>query len=100
VKLPAPAILLALLTACAPPDQPPEIAEPQPCSPEWFDSVEAELGTGDGMGHGPDIGSGEWRSVVEFRLGVRDDPAVPDNQSPEWCSYISDLMDERATSAK
>ncbi|MEQ6890264.1 hypothetical protein ABE957_16450 [Halomonas sp. CS7] len=48
-----------------------------PCSAAWVALVEARLGTGDGRGHGLDLGSGEWRSVVEFRLGIRDDPAAP-----------------------
>lgn len=61
---------------------------PEPCSGEWQQWVESRLTTGDGQGHGPDIGSDEWRSVVEFKLGIRDDPSVPSRGSDEWCSYI------------
>jgi hypothetical protein len=46
------------------------------------------LTTDDGMGHGPDIGSDEWKSVVEFRLGVRGIPGTPDRSSEDWCTYI------------
>ena len=93
-----PLVPLAALSACGAPSTEP--FTPAACTAEWFKHLEEELGTGDGMGHGPDIGSGEWRSVIEFRLGIRDDPAVPDNQSPEWCDYISELMDERAATAE
>lgn len=61
---------------------------PTPCSEAWVARVEAQLGTGDGRGHGPDPGSEEWRSVVEFRLGVRDDPAVPSRGSEAWCRFV------------
>ena len=66
---------------------------PEPCSAEWQQAVESRLVTGDGHGHGPDIGSDEWRSVVEFKLGIRDDPSTPARNSEEWCAYI----DERLT---
>jgi hypothetical protein len=48
--------------------------------------------TGDGQGHGPDIGSDEWRSVVEFKLGIRGNPAVPSRASREWCHYIDEQV--------
>jgi hypothetical protein len=66
---------------------------PEPCSAEWQQLVESRLVTGDGQGHGPDIGSDEWRSVVEFKLGIRDDPSTPTRDSEDWCAYI----DERLT---
>ena len=46
------------------------------------------VGVGDGHGHGPDLGSLEWRSAVEFKLGIRDDPAVPAPDSEAWCAHI------------
>lgn len=67
-------------------------ASATPCSPSWFEAVEAKVGTGDGQGHGPDVGSSEWRSVVEFRLGVRGDEAVPNSESQAWCDYIDALV--------
>jgi hypothetical protein len=63
-------------------------APPPPCSGAWNDYVETRLTTGDGMGHGPDIGSDEWQSVVEFKLGLRDHADVPDRASKQWCIYI------------
>ena len=65
---------------------------PEPCSFEWQQWVESRVTTGDGHGHGPDIGSDEWQSVVEFKLGVRGDPSVPPRDSDKWCSYIDKLI--------
>lgn len=68
---------------------PPQAASPPvTCTPAWYSSVEARVPTGDGQGHGPDIASDEWKSVVEFRLGVRGDPGVPDRGSEAWCRFI------------
>jgi hypothetical protein len=62
---------------------------PNLCAESWYETVELAIPTGDGMGHGPDIGSEEWKSVIEFRLGIRGNPAVPDRNSQEWCSFIN-----------
>lgn len=50
--------------------------------------VNKEISTDDGLGHGPDIGSAEWRSVIEFRLGIRGDTEIPEINSDDWCHYI------------
>ncbi len=63
---------------------------PQPCSEQWFQFVEETVSTGDAEGHGPDLGSSEWRSVVEFKLGVRGDPTIPDPATEQWCAYIDE----------
>ncbi|MCC4262916.1 MliC family protein [Oceanimonas baumannii] len=63
-----------------------------PCSPEWAEWVEQKVNTGDGQGHGPDLGSGEWKSVVEFRLGIRGDASVPAHDTPAWCEHIDALV--------
>ena len=60
----------------------------QPCTSEWYQQVEKQITTGDGLGHGPDPGSAEWRSVIEFRMGIRGDAEVPDRNSDDWCQYI------------
>ena len=65
---------------------------PQPCSEQWFQFVEGKLPTGDSEGHGPDLGSSEWRSVVEFKLGIRGDPTIPDRATDQWCAYIDEKM--------
>jgi len=64
----------------------------EPCSESWLQMVEQKLSTGDGQGHGPDLGSSEWRSVVEFKLGIRGNPDVPDRVSEEWCTYIDQAI--------
>jgi hypothetical protein len=58
------------------------------CSSDWYSLVEQQVPTGDGAGHGPDLGSSEWRSVVEFKLGIRGDPGVPHLDTNQWCDYI------------
>ena len=58
------------------------------CSSEWYSLVEKQILTGDGQGHGPDLGSAEWRSVIEFKLGIRDDPKVPPSNTDHWCDFI------------
>lgn len=68
------------------------------CSVQWYEKVEAQLGSDDGRGHGPDIGSQEWKSVVEFKLGVRDQLGVPDRSTDAWCAYVDKLLG-RAESA-
>ena len=50
--------------------------------------VEEKLSTGDAQGHGPDVGSSEWRSVVDFKLGIRGKPGIPDSTTEQWCAYI------------
>lgn len=64
----------------------------QPCTAPWQEYVEAQLQTGDSEGHGPDLGSLEWRSVVEFKLGIRGDPAIPSRETDEWCTYIDQAI--------
>jgi hypothetical protein len=58
------------------------------CSSDWYSLVEKQIPTGDGEGHGPDPGSTEWRSVVEFKLGIRGKPGVPSLDTDQWCNYI------------
>jgi hypothetical protein len=60
----------------------------KPCSDAWSSAVESIVATGDGSGHGPDIGSDEWKSVVEFRLGLRGKAGVPARDSAAWCTYV------------
>lgn len=61
----------------------------QGCSNDWYNFIEKKISTGDNQGHGPDIGSTEWRSVIEFKLGIRGDSKVPPLGSEQWCDYIN-----------
>jgi uncharacterized protein len=63
-----------------------------PCSDAWYRAIEAKVPTGDGQGHGPDWGSEEWKSVVEFKLGIRGKPGVPARDSAAWCTYIDHIV--------
>ena len=67
------------LCGCESAPTPDRLAEP--CSEPWFEMLEEYYPTGDGAGHGPDIGSEEWKSVIEFKLGIREDPKVPNPDS-------------------
>lgn len=66
---------------------------PEPCSSEWYPWVESVISSGDGRGHGPDTGSAEWQSVIEFKLGIRDQADIPPRSSKAWCDFI----DQRIT---
>ena len=85
--------LLASCSATSPIDE--TVISELLCSKAWFEAVEARVPTGDGRGHGPDIGSDEWKSVVEFRLGIRDTPGVPDRSTEDWCRHIDRLVFDR-----
>ncbi|MGD8863157.1 MAG: hypothetical protein PVI30_24295 [Myxococcales bacterium] len=95
----------ALLTACtrcherfAPAVLPslPTVTPPEPCSAAWYAHVEQRVGVADAQGHGPDPGSDEWKSAVEFRLAVRDDESFPDPASAAWCERIDALLPDPA----
>lgn len=85
-------IFVFALASCA--------VEPDPgpdrplCSEQWFQFVEEALPTGDSEGHGPDLGSMEWRSVVEFKLGIRGDTTIPSRKTDQWCIYINQRISE------
>jgi hypothetical protein len=36
---------------------------------QWARGVEARFPVGDARGHGPDLGSAEWRAAVEEKIG-------------------------------
>lgn len=86
-------VLLLLTVACSRGNEGQSLgSNSEICTPAWFERVEAVVQSGDGQGHGPDIGSEEWKSVIEFRLGVREEPDVPERSSNAWCQYINQLM--------
>lgn len=90
VKAQPATLLIVTFLACAGADAQ---DRPAPCTDAWFRYIEERVGTGDGRGHGPDPGSDEWRGTVEFRLGIRGDPGIPERMSPEWCRYIDALTE-------
>jgi len=62
------------------------------CDMNSFKLIEQKLKTSDSHGHGPDIGSNEWKSVVEFKLGVRGEVFVPPRNTPDWCKFIESTL--------
>jgi hypothetical protein len=62
------------------------------CSDSWYQFVEEQVSTGDGLGHGPDLGSDEWKSVIEFKLGLRDKMDIPRWDSEAWCRHIDQIV--------
>ncbi len=66
-----------------------------PCTKEWNQFVDQKLVSGDGQGHGPDLGSDEWKGVVEFKLGIRGQADLPARDSDDWCQLIDQLVRAR-----
>lgn len=81
-------VSVCVLIICSCASAPSSSPNPPPCSESWYRYVEDKLHTGDSDGHGPDLGSAEWRSVVEFKLGIRGNPGIPHPESDQWCTYI------------
>jgi hypothetical protein len=71
---------------------------PEPCSENWYPWVESALPSSDGRGHGPDIGSDEWQSVIEFKLGIRGQADIPPRSSATWCQFIDQHIADRLAS--
>jgi len=63
-----------------------------PCTEEWIRFVDQKLVSGDGQGHGPDLGSDEWKGVIEFKLGIRGQADLPARDSDDWCQLIDQLV--------
>ncbi|WOH37271.1 hypothetical protein RI844_18210 [Thalassotalea fonticola] len=64
----------------------------KPCSKAWMIFVEDRLVSSDGQGHGPDLGSDEWKSVIEFKLNIRGNHEVPNRNSDDWCNYVDEKI--------
>lgn len=75
-----------VLTACT--DKPASNNNTVACDQNSFHVLEQLIGSSDGAGHGPDVGSHEWQSTIEFRLQLRGDKNKPAHDHPEWCAYM------------
>ena len=62
------------------------------CNAETYQRIESAVFSGDGQGHGPDLGSDEWKSVIEFKLGIREDSAKPAHSHNDWCGYVLEQL--------
>jgi hypothetical protein len=69
------------------------------CFDAWYRFIEEQVPTGDGQGHGPDIGSDEWKSVIEFKLGIRGKTKLPGRDSQAWCRHIDQIVRASRTSS-
>lgn len=78
--------MLLIIAGCG--FTPPEAPKFQTCNASWFAKIEAQINTGDTARHGPDLGSLEWRSVIEFKLNIRGNSDLPSLNSQDWCDYI------------
>lgn len=70
------------------------------CSDSWHQFIDKKVATSDGQGHGPDIGSDEWKSVIEFKLGIRGNPNLPGRDSEAWCRHIDQIVRAKDTTLK
>lgn len=93
-------VLIVFLTACthAGDSHTSGLESGRLCSDSWNHFIEENIQTGDRQGHGPDIGSDEWRSVVEFKLGLRGNQNLPNRNSEAWCRLVDQLVRERTSS--
>lgn len=95
-------VVVAILLSACDRDEPVSAASTEAsvlCSESRYRMIDEKVPTGDGQGHGPDIGSDEWKSVVEFKLGIRGEPDVPSRNSDAWCRHIDEIVRSRRTSS-
>ena len=85
-------LIVVLLTSCKAGNTAGQ--RPEPCDEDWYQWVESALPSSDGRGHGPDIGSNEWQSVIEFKLGIRGQADIPPRSSGAWCQFIDQRIAE------
>lgn len=70
------------------------------CGEQWYRDVEEVLHISDAQAHGPDLGSEEWRSAVEFKLHLGAVDRLPTKNSQQWCDYIASKIQELKTETK
>ncbi|KGI78835.1 lysozyme inhibitor LprI family protein [Oleiagrimonas soli] len=78
----------------------PTAQSPAVCTAAWYRWVDRHVRTADADGHGPDVGSSEWKSSVEFRLGLRGQAQLPERDSPAWCRFIDARVRARIAHAQ
>ena len=61
------------------------------CSNFWYEWVDTIISTRDSHQHGPDIGSSEWKRVIEFKLNLTNQ-TLPERDSYNWCVYINRVI--------
>lgn len=64
------------------------------CSPSLYQTIDYRLPV-DSDGHGPDLGSSEWKHGVERKLGIGDASGFPERNTDAWCQRVYDLVRTR-----
>ncbi len=59
------------------------------CSIASLTEIDRQVSSQDSHGHGPDIGSSEWASSIEHRLGINELNNKPPMLSSQWCNFIA-----------
>ncbi len=80
-------LALAVLTLSACGQTP---SKPATCSNDTLNQIDQRVTGGDV--HGPDIGSGEWFSMIERRLQLEGRPGLPAKGSANWCAVIEQTL--------
>ena len=90
-QLPLTTIICIAVAACSSTSSDPILILEQTatCSDQVLLHIDGMVVTQDDQGHGPDQGSEEWHSAVEFKLNVTSKPDLPARNSNEWCAYIA-----------
>ena len=88
------AIFVIAAVACV---QANKVRSPNPeapvlCSDSWYRMIEEKVTTSDDQRHGPDVGSDEWKSAIEFKLGIRGREGLSSRNSEAWCRYIDQVV--------
>jgi len=62
------------------------------CSASTYQTIEARVPVEDDEGHGPDVGSTEWKHAIEAKLRRQHEPQFPPMDSDAWCQRVYDLV--------
>lgn len=90
------ALLLTFVIACSS-NKENNLANTTPsCSPQIYQLISDQVQTDDALGHGPDIATDEWKSTIEFTLGLRGESSTPSHTSDQWCGYILNIIETKS----
>lgn len=71
-----------------------------PCPADRLAAIDRHGTPHDSRGHGPDPGSEEWASTVEWQLGLRGQADLPARGSLAWCGRIEAALQQRDDKAR
>lgn len=70
------------------------------CTAQWYRDIDTILPSQDAQGHGPDLGSAEWKSVIEGKLKKLKAINFPEASSKAWCKKVDSLLPRPSFSCK